>query len=153
MLETPHAVIGAVIATKVVNPLLAIPLAFLSHFPLEEVPHWNPHLNTEKRTYGHITAKSRNIIIGDVVLSLVLGGFIAYRALPNYSLSITILLSSLAAVLPDLMEGPYFFLNQKSEFITKWIKFQKSLQADTTVVPGLLTQVITIIAAFMWLLN
>lgn len=49
MLETPHVLIGAAIATKVGNPFLAIPLAFASHFVLETVPHWNPHLNTETK--------------------------------------------------------------------------------------------------------
>ena len=47
MLETPHVAVGAAIAASIPNPLIAIPLAFASHFALELVPHWNPHLNTE----------------------------------------------------------------------------------------------------------
>lgn len=153
MLETPHVVVGAAIASKVVNPLLAIPLAFGSHFILEKVPHWNPHLNTEKQKYGKPTTTSTKIVIADVVLSLILGSFIASRVLPDTGHAVTILASCFAAVLPDVIEGPYFFLDIKSKFIKKWIKFQKSLQVDTSVVPGLLTQVVTIIAVFWWIFN
>ena len=153
MLETPHVVVGAAIATKVVHPALAIPLAFGSHFILEKVPHWNPHLNSETEKFGRPTRQSTYIVIADVVVSLVLGGYIASRALPDWGQSATILAASFAAVLPDVLEGPYFFLNQRSELIKKWIKFQKSIQVDTTVVPGLITQVITVLAALWWIFS
>lgn len=154
MLETPHVVIGAAIATKVGNPLLAIPLAFLSHFVLEKVPHWNPHLNTEKRKFGRPTSVSTMIIVGDVLLSLGLGGFIASRALPDSYMALTILASCFASVLPDVIEAPYFFLNMKTKFITDtWIPFQKSLQNDAAPLLGLTTQVITVILGLFWALN
>lgn len=150
MLETPHVVVGAAIATKVVNPALAIPLAFGSHFLVEKIPHWNPHLNTEKRKYGKITKKTTKIVIIDVILSLALGGFIAYQALPDMGHAVTILAASFFAALPDIIEGPYFFFDVKSEFIKKWIVFQKSIQIDAEIIPGLLTQVIVVAAALWW---
>lgn len=153
MLETPHVVVGAAIATKVVSPALAIPLAFASHFLLEKVPHWNPHLNTETEKFGRPTKQSTYIVLADVIASLALGGYIASRALPDSGHSITILLASFASVLPDVLEGPYFFFNMRSEIIRKWIKFQKSIQVDTGVVPGLITQAVTIVAAFWWILS
>jgi hypothetical protein len=153
VLETPHVIVGAAIATKVVHPALAIPLAFGSHFLLEKVPHWNPHLNTETEKYGKPTRRSTQIVILDTSLALIAGFFIASRALPNTAHAITILASCFAASLPDIVEGPYFFLNMRHELIKKWIKFQKSLQADTSIVPGLLTQIITIVAAFWWIFN
>lgn len=153
MLETPHVVVGAAIATKVVSPALAIPLAFASHFLLEKVPHWNPHLNTETEKFGRPTKQSTYIVLADVIGSLALGGYIASRALPDSGHAATILLASFASVLPDVLEGPYFFFNMRSEIIRKWIKFQKSIQVDTGVVPGLITQVITVVAAFWWILS
>ncbi|MBI3397128.1 hypothetical protein HY045_01485 [Candidatus Woesebacteria bacterium] len=154
MLETPHVVVGAAIAVKIGNPWLAIPLAFGSHFLLEKVPHWNPHLNTEKKKFGIPTKQSTLIVVGDVIVSLVLGGFITSKALPDTAMAMTILGSGFAAVLPDLIEAPYFFLNMKSKFITeKWIPFQKSLQNDTSPLPGLATQVVTVIAALLWIFN
>lgn len=151
MLETPHVVVGAAIAMKVVNPALAIPLALGSHFVLDRIPHWNPHLNTEVKENGKPTKKSSVIVIIDVCTALALGFFIASRALPNTSHAIIVLAASFASVLPDVIEGPYFFLGIKSKFIKRWISFQKSIQANTTIVPGLLTQVITIAAAFWWI--
>ena len=109
MLETPHVIVGAAIATKVVHPALAIPLAFGSHFILEKIPHWNPHLNTETEKYGHPTKNTTYIVIMDSTMALLSGTFLAYRALPNTPLFLTILVSSFVAALPDLVEGPYFF--------------------------------------------
>ncbi len=152
MLETPHVVVGAAIAMKIANPALALPLALGSHFILDRIPHWNPHLNTEMKENGKPTKKSSVIVIIDVCLALVLGFFIASRALPNTSHATTILVASFISVLPDIIEGPYFFLGIKSKFIKKWIVFQKSLQVNTSIIPGLLTQVITIAAALWWIL-
>lgn len=151
VLETPHVIVGAAIATKVVHPALAIPLAFASHFVLEKVPHWNPHLNTETEKFGRPTRQSTMIVALDTTAALLSGSYIAYRALPNSSLAITILAASFFSVLPDLIEGPYFFLKARSPVIKKWIKFQKSIQEDTEIVPGLATQLVTIAAALWWI--
>ncbi|MEK7112425.1 MAG: hypothetical protein AAB875_03785 [Patescibacteria group bacterium] len=151
-METPHVVVGAAIATKVVSPALSIPLAFASHFLLEKVPHWNPHLNTETEKFGRPTKQSTYIVLADVIGSLILGGYIASRAIPDWGHTATILAACFASVLPDVLEGPYFFFNMRSEIIKKWINFQKSIQADTSIGPGLLIQVITIAAAFWWIL-
>lgn len=153
MLETPHVIVGAAIATKVVNPALALPLAFASHFVLEKVPHWNPHLNTEKKKYGHITKQSTLIIIADTTLALISGFTIASISLPDTSRFVVILAACFLSALPDIMEGPYFFLHIKSEFLTKWVAFQKSLQSDANVLPGLLTQAVTILGAFLWIFS
>lgn len=144
MLEAPHVAVGAAIASKIPNPLIAIPLAFGSHFILEKIPHWNPHLNTELKRYGHVTKKSTYLIIVDVAFALGIGFLFAYQALPNTFHFLTILAASLASVLPDLIEGPYFFMKVKNKWLMKWLEFQKSIQADTTVIPGLATQAVTI---------
>lgn len=153
MLETPHVAVGAAIATQIPNPFISIPLAFLSHFVMERVPHWNPHIVSETKKYGSPTLRTRIIIAADVLMALVLGTYIASRVLPDTNHAAYIMLASLASVMPDLMEFPYFFLNMRNKFLTQWLKFQKSLQVDTTPFWGLLTQVITIAAVFLWLQN
>ena len=151
MLETPHVVVGAAIATYIPNPLIALPLAFGSHFILEKVPHWNPHLNTEIKKYGKVTKSSTIIVICDVILSLVLGVAIASRVLPSTSHFTVILIACLMAVLPDIVEGPYFFLGIDHLLIQRWIKFQKLIQTNAKIIPGLITQVITILIALWWI--
>lgn len=149
MLETPHVFIGAAIATAIPNPFIAVPLAFASHFVLEMVPHWNPHLNSETKKFGQPTRRSTFITTVDATLALVSGSIIAYQAFPDMSQVVTILACCFAAVLPDVMEGPYFFLHMKNAFIEKWIAFQKSLQNDTGPVFGMLTQAVAIVAAVL----
>lgn len=42
-----HALTGAVIGLSVSNPLVALPLAFLSHFVLDAIPHFDPEGSDE----------------------------------------------------------------------------------------------------------
>ena len=153
MLETPHVIVGATIATKIPNPLIAIPLALASHFLLDSIPHWNPHLNTEIKKYGSVTKVTRNIVIVDVVTALISGFYIASLQMPDSIHAFTILLASFAAVAPDVVEGPYFFLNMKTKFIEKWIRFQKAIQNDAPIQFGMATQVVTVLACLWWIFN
>lgn len=153
MLETPHVIVGAAIAVAIPNPFLAIPLAFLSHFALDMAPHWNPHISTELKKYGEVTQKSKNIIYVDLGLSAILGTLIASRALPDTGAFLTIGAAGFAGILPDVIEAPYFFLHWRNKFLDNWLKFQKSIQNDVPPVYGLVTQVITVLACFWWILR
>jgi len=55
--------------------------------------------------------------------------------------------------LPDVIEGPYFFLKWQPGLLKKWVRFQKSIQVDVSPVFGLTTQVVTIVASFVWIMN
>jgi len=151
MLETPHVALGAAIAMKIGNPYLAIPLALSSHFLLEKIPHWNPHLNTEMKKYGHLTNKTKLIIAVDTTLALGLGIFIAFKALPDSSLSLLVIASSFAAIVPDLLESPYFIFGVKNKYIQKWIVLQKKIQIDATPFWGILTQIIVLTSTLYWI--
>lgn len=153
MLETPHALVGAAIASKIPNPLISVPLAFASHFVLDMVPHWNPHLNTETKKYGGVTKSTTLFIAADVLLALVSGTIIATNYSENPFHMMTIFMGAFAGVLPDAIEAPYFFFHYKTKAIEKWLSFQKSIQVDTSLVPGLLTQFSTIVAALWWIAN
>lgn len=151
VIETPHVIVGAAIAIKVVNPALALPLALGSHFILDKVPHWNPHLFTETQKYGKPTRKSNLIVAADVAASIFVGGYIASQALPNTAQAVTILACCLISVAPDIVEGPYFYLNFKNKTIEKWIRFQRSFQNNVSFLPGILTQIITVAASLWWI--
>lgn len=154
VLETPHVIVAAAIATKITNPFLSLPLAFGSHFLFEKIPHWNPHINTEKKKYGHITKNSMYIIIADSALSLIIGTVIASRQIPDYRGFLVVMAACFMGVLPDLIEAPYYMLNITSDFITKyWIPFKKSLQVDTTPVIGIVTQIVVVAVALLWIVS
>jgi hypothetical protein len=153
MLETPHVMVGAAIATKIANPFLAIPLALGSHFLLERIPHWNPHLKTETDKYGKPTTRTTIITTIDAVTALISGSLIAARALPNTGHTITILLACFFSVLPDLVESPYFFMGVRNGLLVKYIAWQKSIQEDAKLIPGILTQLAIIGASLWWILK
>lgn len=151
MLSTPHVIVGAAIATKIHNPILALPIAFCSHLVLEMVPHWNPHLNTEMRTHGRLTKQTMIIIVADTAIAAASGLFLAVTFGGSTMQTLNILGCSVAAITPDIMEAPYFFLHKKNKFLMMWLKFQKSLQSDAEVIPGLATQVMTMGLTLWWL--
>ena len=55
MLLLPHTIVGATIAAKIGSPWLALPLAFLSHFAADLLPHWNPQITQEMETEFTVT--------------------------------------------------------------------------------------------------
>ena len=151
MLETPHVIVAAAIASKIPNPLISIPLAFASHFILDMTPHWNPHLTSDSKKFGGASKMSIILIIIDSTTALLSGLFIAYRVLPDVFLSLGIILACFISVFPDVIEAPFYFLGLKSEVMKKWIALQKSIQSNASPIVGSLTQIIIICAALWWI--
>lgn len=151
MLELPHVLVGAAIGAKLQNPVLAIPLAFASHFVLDILPHWNPHINQEIKKFGKPTKFSTRLITVDSTLALLIGSSIALNYYPDMAKIMLILLCCFAAVLPDVVEAPYYFLGKKSQLVENWIKWQKSIQNDVPAFWGLLVQGAIIIGSLLWI--
>lgn len=99
-----HALTGAVIGLAVTNPWLALPLAFLSHFVLDAIPHYDvPGGSNAERI------DSRQMfyiqIVGGALLcfGVVLGLFLAHPE--NWLLAAV---CAFVATLPDLLSYPRF---------------------------------------------
>jgi len=153
MLELPHTLVGATIATQIANPLLALPLALASHFVFDLIPHWNPSLYTETKKLGKPTWQTNAIITIDVILSLIMGFFVALRFWPDTGRIFLVIAACFLAVLPDLVEAPYFYLGVKNPALKKFIAFQHKHQAKAKIIPGLLTQLATIIICLHLILS
>lgn len=153
MLELPHTIIGATIASKIPNPFISIPLAFLTHLPLDLTPHWNPSLYKETKKHGRPTRKSTQLVMIDTFLSLGVGFFLASRVMPNVYHAISIILACFAAVVLDVIEGFYFFLGVRSRFLENLIKFQSRYQTRVSVLPGLLVQGMVVALGFFILFS
>ncbi len=121
MLELVHAATGGIIAYKIGSPLVSLPLALLSHAVLDLLPHWNPSLTKEKKKSGKISSKTTLIIFFDCLIGLILGLKIAFLALPDTKKAIFVIFGCMAAILPDLIEAPYFFLNKKFPFLKNFL--------------------------------
>ena len=146
MLETPHVALGLAIAVAIPNPLISIPLAFASHFALDMVPHWNPHINTEMKKYGKLTNPTLFIIAVDLALALVLTIFVA-KTNPY------IYMASFMSILPDIAEGPYFLFGWRNKYLDIVLRFQRSIQANANIFWGLTTQILTIITSLFWIFS
>lgn len=127
MLLTNHALTGAVIGLASGNPVVAAPLAFVSHFVLDSTPHFSlPWLDFKKRG-GRIVG----------VLDCT-GALIAYLSLlhffPHQWLVITV--GVFFACLPDLLYLPDIFFNYIPS--KKLLRFHAKIQWSETP-QGLIT--------------
>lgn len=153
MLEFAHALTGATIAAQIPNPAISLPLAFLSHFAVDLLPHWNPDLKQKKKKEGlfYLPTPTIIFILLDSLLGLALGLYIALKALPEINRALLALAGAFLAVLPDLAEAPYLFLNLKSKLVNRLITFQKSHQWKVAFLPGIIIQ--ALYATLLLLLN
>jgi hypothetical protein len=95
---TNHALTGAGIALIIGNPLIAIPLAFLSHFFCDALPHFDHSPSTPKEKWMR-SKKFKRLLITDASLCVLLVLFLAIHHPTNW------LLASVCAFLatsPDL---------------------------------------------------
>ncbi len=152
MLQTPHVIVGTAIAIKVGNPYLAIPLALASHFVLDRVPHWNPHTYTEAMKFGIPKKQTILLVLIDIGLAFGLGLLIASQFLPDYRRVLIILLAAFAAVLPDIAKYPFFlFKKARKGLYKKYVDWERSMQTDVSLAPGVLTQLSIIVVGAWWL--
>jgi glucose-6-phosphate-specific signal transduction histidine kinase len=98
MTATNHALTGAVVAMAIHQPLLAIPLACLSHFVLDAIPHFGIHEDDHAKRNSHWLF--RTVISIDTVLAASMLVTIPLLAHGNVSWWI-ILLGMLAGIAPD----------------------------------------------------
>lgn len=145
MLELAHALTGGVIAYKIGNPLISLPLAFLSHFALDLLPHWNPHITEEKKKLGHIKKSTMLLIFADSLLGLILGLLIASKKLPDAGGVMLVIAGCFLGVLPDLIEAPYFFFGSRNRLLKHIIKFQTDHHTNVSALPGLIIQAVYIL--------
>lgn len=148
MLTLPHTLVGLAIIKLIPHPVIGPMFAFVSHFIVDFcIPHWNPHIFTEISTKGKLSPHSKKIIFIDGLIALLICGYIALINLDNPSKIILYALGALAAVLPDLIELPYYFFNFKSRLLSRYIYFEHKYQANANIFWGNLTQVLLITAA------
>lgn len=147
MLTTPHVLVGLAVIKTMPN-LGGLVLAFLSHFLLDFfVSHWNPHLYTEFHKSGRISSSSVKIIIIDGLIAVCLTLFLMYQSLPDLGSALLIGGAAFFAVLPDLIEFPYYFLNYKKNWLKKYVNFEHKHQAASSFCWGMITQVLVSLAA------
>lgn len=100
MTATNHAATGALIAMVVKQPWLAVPLACLSHFVLDAIPHFGIHEDDVVRRNGHWLF--RTVVIADIILAVSL--FIAMPIAGSHIVPWGWIFAAMtAAFLPDMV--------------------------------------------------
>lgn len=136
MLAATHALTGAMIAAWSPTPAIGIAVAILSHPILDCVPHWDLRTRHIRRSKALVVASS----LVDALLGFALGFFLMGNAVPAERL----LLTMIAAQLPDWLEAPYLVMDWKFPPFS-WVKvFQHRLHWKLPFPDGLYTQLILI---------
>lgn len=160
MLLGPHILVGAALAATIPNPLLGLLFAFLSHFLLDRIPHWEYSIEPLKqiKTRG---AKYCTPILRRVTLDIAIGFvalIIALGLSKNNTPSWIYIFGAFFGILPD---GLSFleFLAPKNAILSKFLKsfhalHQKIHFNKKTALPlriGLSTQAIAILLALYFI--
>lgn len=146
MLSTPHLLVGAAIVKTIPNPMVSLPLAFLSHFALDAFPHWDgsPKTPFSLKTTGWIIV---DYLIGlNIILLLTVG-------LENQFL---IIFGAFLGTLPDFILGAYRHLRTSLERFTIIAvpnQFHISIQRNISFYPGLIVTALTSLISIFILLD
>jgi len=153
MLATPHLLTGAAIASSKLPAEISLPLAFLSHFLLDAIPHTEPSMFLKK--YRRVPDQPcwREFFYAsfDFACGILLLFYLFFRIHNVY-----LFWGGLAAIGVDLMDNiPFWF------FLRQWPIFQQihqlhrffHYQLDQKYgILGILSQLILIIALLYFLL-
>ena len=150
MTATAHALVSGAIAASVQNPTLAIPLAFVSHFVMDAIPHWDFGTNWRTR------AKAKTGIVA--IFDTILGFTLTYFLFAGKVDTVVLLGAMIAGNLPDWLEAPYyiFFAHQNKreptinarfwEHLTYRIyKMENVFHAKAQLPLGVITQIATVL--------
>ena len=136
MTATAHALIGASIAVKVVNPILGIPLAIISHFIADLIPHWDAGTNHRQKSLMRLRVEAAlDVLLGFALVYLIFRNLVD----PRYLFVMVI-----AAQLPDWLEAPSFMFNINVPPFS-WLDWLgHKIQSRLALPWGLVTQIVVV---------
>lgn len=157
MTATAHALVGAAIASRFPDPIIAPILSLFSHFVLDSIPHWD---------FGTNWANRAKWLTGTLaIIETMIGLTLAYFLFAQKAPLPTLVLSIIASELPDWLEAPWFifFVKGKTEHVTDKrgilpttfhtiYKYTNLFHTRAQLPFGLITQVATVLF-FLFLLS
>lgn len=146
MLSVAHGPTGALIASKIPNPFISIPLCILAHFIEDYIPHWDTGQGLTKKKKSKKAAFLQELLI-DFPLSIVIVFFLFQYGQP---FSWIIWAGWFAALAPDFIEFPHLFLGWKFWPISQITKIHNAIHRSTPdKLRGLLPQIVVILVIFL----
>lgn len=144
MTATGHAVIGVIIAAKFQNPLIAIPIAVLSHLAADLVPHWDVATNSNKKTRSRLNFDT----FLDVTASFPVAYLFIYFLFPETDLLYAFFMV-LASQSFDWITGPYYFLGIHFPPFNWSYRFQKLFDRRLDKPWGIVNQILVILTLIL----
>lgn len=143
MLSTPHLLVGAAIVKAVPEPLIGLPLAFLSHFVLDTIPHWD---GSPKAPFALKT-------IGGIIVDYAFGVSLILLLTTGLTNQYIIWFGAFLGTAPDFILGGYrHFLSYFEKFSIVRVpnEFHMAIQRNLPFTSGLaVSAVVSLIAIFV----
>lgn len=142
MLSIAHGPTGALIASKIPNPVISIPLILASHYLEDRIPHWDVGQGLSSQRKRKRSAFLQELFF-DFPLSIVLV-YLFFQAGRPFDWRPW--LGWFVGLLPDFIEFPYLFLNHRGFLIKKFAAFHTwSHRSTPNKFWGLLPQVLVLL--------
>ncbi|HUW21724.1 MAG TPA: hypothetical protein VMW41_03560 [Candidatus Bathyarchaeia archaeon] len=104
MLLTTHSLTGAILVTKIKNPLFSLPLVLISHYLSDFIPHWDLGYNIKQQSHLKIFL----LALADGIATLI-SVFYLFQFRKKFS---PLLWHGVGvSLLPDFLEVPMIFLD------------------------------------------
>lgn len=144
MTATGHALIGTVIAAKIGNPALAIPLALASHFVVDALPHWDTSYHRKQKSRMKFFIQT----LADFTIGLILSYALIQLLFPQTNLGYAFIMILISQA-PDWLTAPYLFFNWDFAPFNWMYKLQKLFDTHMAMPWGLINQVAIVVAVII----
>lgn len=132
MLSTPHLLVGAAIVGTIKQPEIALPLAFLSHFALDMIPHWDG---------GGPRPPYKTKMFVKVIVDYLFGLSLVYFLTRDSDRQALILFGAFLGTAPDFIEGGLTLI-LRERIITPYQRIHRRIQGRLPFMSGLVTNII-----------
>lgn len=140
MTAAGHAVLGTIIAAKVANPYLAIPLALASHLAADAFPHWDAGTNRRKKNGETLLVHAVIDVIFGFVISFLLIAFLFPKTNLSYAFGLVIIAQAF-----DWATAPYYLFHMKNPPFLWFYRFQKIFHRSLDKPWGIINQVAVLV--------
>jgi len=149
MVTSVHLFVGAAIGKAVGNVYITIPVAMISHYLLDAIPHYNPKPVKSFRETGLGGANKKDLILKalEPLIGVSLLSFLIYL---NNSPTPVMVIGGFFGWLPDLLT----FLEWKYGIncCPILVRFEKTVHRHAPFVTGILSQAIILLLATIYIL-
>lgn len=144
MLATPHALIGAVIASKIHNPAIGLPVAFFSHFLFDLVPHWDWGWHPGEHCSRITDPTKRTRIFWESFVDVFVGFLLSYLLFGNSVNHVYLFAMIIAAQGPDWLSTPYYLFGWHIWPLKIVCDIQHKMQLHARLPWGILNQALAV---------